>query len=84
MCILEEVEAHASAAAHTHTVNCVCCNVPVRAGATGGVGKRVVARLLAAGKHVRALVRDLEKAKNMLVSGLLGSIIGSMSLLSSS
>ncbi|GLI71468.1 hypothetical protein VaNZ11_016695 [Volvox africanus] len=38
-------------------------------GATGGVGRRVVARLLAAGKHVRALVRDLDKAKTML-SGL--------------
>lgn len=38
------------------------------AGATGGVGKRVVVRLLAAGKHVRALVRDLEKGKAMLVS----------------
>ncbi|KAG2445042.1 hypothetical protein HYH02_008910 [Chlamydomonas schloesseri] len=35
-------------------------------GATGGVGRRVVARLLAAGKHVRALVRDLDKAKGML------------------
>ncbi|KXZ46130.1 hypothetical protein GPECTOR_46g199 [Gonium pectorale] len=35
-------------------------------GATGGVGRRVVSRLLAAGKHVRALVRDLEKAKVML------------------
>ncbi|EFJ50015.1 hypothetical protein VOLCADRAFT_89408 [Volvox carteri f. nagariensis] len=35
-------------------------------GATGGVGRRVVSRLLAAGKHVRALVRDLEKAKSML------------------
>eukprot|EP00198_Chlamydomonas_reinhardtii_P011582 XP_001700919.1 protein with predicted nucleoside-diphosphate-sugar epimerase activity [Chlamydomonas reinhardtii] len=35
-------------------------------GATGGVGRRVVARLLAAGKHVRALVRDLEKARGML------------------
>ena len=37
------------------------------AGATGGVGKRVTARLLAAGKHVRALVRDLDKGKAMLV-----------------
>ncbi|GLC61057.1 hypothetical protein PLESTB_001711400 [Pleodorina starrii] len=35
-------------------------------GATGGVGRRVVSRLLAAGKHVRALVRDVEKAKSML------------------
>ncbi|PNH08398.1 hypothetical protein TSOC_005030 [Tetrabaena socialis] len=35
-------------------------------GATGGVGRRVVARLLAAGKHVRALVRDVDKAKAML------------------
>jgi hypothetical protein len=38
------------------------------AGATGGVGKRVTSRLLAAGKHVRALVRDLDKGKAMLVS----------------
>ncbi|GFR44551.1 hypothetical protein Agub_g5822 [Astrephomene gubernaculifera] len=35
-------------------------------GATGGVGRRVVSRLLAAGKHVRALVRDLDKARQLL------------------
>ena len=39
------------------------------AGATGGVGRRVVQRLLAAGKHVRALVRDAAKARLMLVRG---------------
>eukprot|EP00798_Chlamydomonas_sp_ICE-L_P015251 gene15251-21333_t len=36
------------------------------AGATGGVGKRVVAQLLAAGKTVRAMVRDVEKGKQLL------------------
>ncbi|KAF8060080.1 NAGS2 [Scenedesmus sp. PABB004] len=35
-------------------------------GATGGVGKRVVQQLLAAGRVVRALVRDVDKAKTML------------------
>lgn len=35
-------------------------------GATGGVGKRVVGKLLAGGKHVRALVRDKEKATKLL------------------
>lgn len=35
-------------------------------GATGGVGKRVVARLLARGRHVRALARDLPKARELL------------------
>lgn len=39
------------------------------AGATGGVGRRVVQRLLAAGQHVRVLVRDVAKAQSMLVSG---------------
>ncbi len=43
------------------------CPAPILAGATGGVGRRVVERLLAGGKHVRALVRDVEKAKTMLV-----------------
>jgi len=38
------------------------------AGATGGVGKRAVAKLLRRGRRVRALVRDLEKAKDMLSS----------------
>lgn len=37
-------------------------------GATGGVGKRVVAQLLSQGKKVRALVRDVKKAKELLVS----------------
>lgn len=39
------------------------------AGATGGVGKRVVGLLLAEGRRVRALVRDLDKARSMLVGG---------------
>ncbi|GMH41686.1 hypothetical protein BSKO_09596 [Bryopsis sp. KO-2023] len=37
-------------------------------GATGGVGKRVVRELLARGAKVRALVRDLEFAKDLLGS----------------
>jgi uncharacterized protein YbjT (DUF2867 family) len=36
------------------------------AGATGGVGKRVVRRLLAAGHQVRAIVRDIDKARSIL------------------
>jgi len=36
------------------------------AGATGGVGKRVVQRLRQQGYQVRSLVRDLEKARNIL------------------
>jgi uncharacterized protein YbjT (DUF2867 family) len=36
------------------------------AGATGGVGKRVVQKLLARNYHVRALVRDVERAKTIL------------------
>ncbi|BAY30272.1 NADH:ubiquinone oxidoreductase complex I intermediate-associated protein 30 [Nostoc carneum NIES-2107] len=36
------------------------------AGATGGVGKRVVKRLLERGYHVRCLVRDIEKARTIL------------------
>lgn len=36
------------------------------AGATGGVGKRVVQKLLARNYHVRALVRDAERAKAIL------------------
>jgi uncharacterized protein YbjT (DUF2867 family) len=37
------------------------------AGATGGVGKRVVQQLLAGGRCVRALVRDVAKARSLLV-----------------
>ncbi|QLE55799.1 CIA30 family protein [Nostoc sp. TCL26-01] len=36
------------------------------AGATGGVGRRVVKRLLARGEKVRALVRDIEQARTIL------------------
>ena len=36
------------------------------AGATGGVGKRVVQKLVAQGYNVRCLVRDIEKAKPIL------------------
>jgi uncharacterized protein YbjT (DUF2867 family) len=36
------------------------------AGATGGVGKRVVQRLVQQGYPVRCLVRDIEKARNIL------------------
>ena len=36
------------------------------AGATGGVGKRVVQKLLERGDRVRALVRDLDRAKEIL------------------
>ena len=36
------------------------------AGATGGVGKRVVGRLVERGAKVRALVRDIEKARAIL------------------
>jgi uncharacterized protein YbjT (DUF2867 family) len=36
------------------------------AGATGGVGKRVVRQLLAQGYKVRSLVRDIDKARDIL------------------
>ena len=36
------------------------------AGATGGVGKRVVQRLLERGYKVRSLVRDADKAREIL------------------
>ncbi len=36
------------------------------AGATGGTGQQIVAKLRSAGFEVRALVRDLEKAKELL------------------
>jgi uncharacterized protein YbjT (DUF2867 family) len=36
------------------------------AGATGGVGKRVVKRLISQGYNVRCLVRDIEKARSIL------------------
>jgi uncharacterized protein YbjT (DUF2867 family) len=37
-------------------------------GATGGVGRRVVARLLNRGARVRVLVRDVDKARSLLTS----------------
>ena len=39
-------------------------------GATGGVGKRVVQLLLQKGRRVRALVRDVDKARTLLVRHL--------------
>jgi NAD(P)-dependent dehydrogenase (short-subunit alcohol dehydrogenase family) len=36
-------------------------------GATGGVGRRVVQLLLKKGRRVRAVVRDVNKAQQMLV-----------------
>jgi hypothetical protein len=45
-----------------------CCWGASAAGGTGGVGKRVVQRLLQQGRVVRALVRDVDKAKSLLVS----------------
>lgn len=44
-------------------------------GATGGVGKRVVQTLLQKGKAVRALVRNENKARSLLVSHSFGSRI---------
>jgi uncharacterized protein YbjT (DUF2867 family) len=40
------------------------------AGATGGVGQQVVSRLLRRNEHVRALVRDLTKARALLGENL--------------
>ncbi|MEA5620510.1 CIA30 family protein [Cronbergia sp. UHCC 0137] len=40
--------------------------VTLVAGATGGVGKRVVQRLAAQGNKVRCLVRDIDKARSIL------------------
>ena len=40
------------------------------AGASGGVGKRVVEALLRRGKRVRALVRDADKGAKLLVRRL--------------
>jgi len=45
-------------------------------GATGGVGKRVVTLLLEQGKHVRAVVRDVAKAKEMF-DPVVGKVKGS-------
>jgi NAD(P)-dependent dehydrogenase (short-subunit alcohol dehydrogenase family) len=46
------------------------------AGATGGVGQRVVQQLLAQGRVVRALVRDVDKAKQLLVSCVWALCVG--------
>lgn len=48
-------------------------------GATGGTGRRVVARLLARGRRVRALVRDVQKARQLL-AGLPAGAGGSLEL----
>lgn len=48
-------------------------------GATGGTGRRVVARLLARGRRVRALVRDVNKARQLL-GGLPAAAGGSLEL----
>ena len=50
-----------------HTSITVPGSLPL-SGATGGLGRRVVHKLLQAGKHVRALVRDVAKAQELLVS----------------
>jgi len=43
-------------------------------GATGGVGSRVVRKLLASGQNVRAIVRDPGKARKLLVSFVPGGV----------
>lgn len=43
-------------------------------GGTGGVGKRVVSLLLQQGRHVRAVVRDVEKASGMYAEVVGGSL----------
>jgi len=45
------------------------------AGATGGVGKRVVSQLLKKGRKVRALVRDLDKANAMYADELSNNVL---------
>lgn len=40
------------------------------AGATGGLGQQIVSRLLLRGKHVRALVRDVQKSRALLGENL--------------
>lgn len=70
LCVLHHAHATNSAGTDDHATLVVClptCH-GTAAGATGGVGKRVVQRLLAEGKVVRALVRDVDKAKELLVS----------------
>lgn len=44
------------------------------AGATGGVGKRVVEQLLQQGYKTRALVRDVSKAQQLLVHSVVLAI----------
>jgi hypothetical protein len=63
LCVLVGVPQHSKCLKHSLCVGCVA------AGATGGVGKRVVQQLLAQGRVVRALVRDVDKARQLLVSG---------------
>ena len=45
------------------------------AGATGGVGRRVVLNLLREGRKVRALVRDLDKAQTMYSAELANNVL---------
>jgi uncharacterized protein YbjT (DUF2867 family) len=44
------------------------------AGATGGVGRRVVLELLKKGRKVRAMVRDMDKAQKMYAGELAGNV----------
>ncbi len=46
---------------------CVCVCVCVCAGVEGGVGERVVGKLLSAGKRVRVLTRDKSATTQRLV-----------------
>ncbi|GAB4824163.1 hypothetical protein N2152v2_011209 [Parachlorella kessleri] len=74
--IISGSPAGSSSAASEHSAE---QGVVMVAGATGGVGKRVVALLLERGRRVRALVRDVEKARGML-SGLSVGSGGSLEL----
>ncbi|MEW5307468.1 MAG: hypothetical protein WDW36_009863 [Sanguina aurantia] len=58
----------AAKASAGHAVSVPVDGIIMVTGATGGVGKRVVEVLLASGKHVRALARDVSKARALLSS----------------
>ncbi len=47
-------------------------------GATGRIGRRVVNRLVAANQPVRVLVRDHEKARNLLPSKKIDTVVGDL------